>query len=297
MKSLYGFGILLSILLSVFLILRNYVNIDYAIPFGFIARWSIAWMGLSLFLALVTAIYRYRIEHDVRVRKQLRLVVTGSVIGLATPIFFSIYPEFFWNLETQYHLVSIVEFPNAIGSYIMVIFLSIAIFRYRLWDIENVIKKIILYLAIASILLIFYSFMLFLVDGFAIGLPRPLHFLILAVAVISLFLLKERLQGIIDRLFYREPYNSETVIEAFEKKVAGYYQPAELKEKILKGLDDIFHPLHLNFFQRRNKSDYVLAVLLTQNPCRRNNFLQHQQNLTNCFSVPVYFPLMKCNKM
>jgi len=68
-----------------------------------------------------------------------------------------------------------------------------------------------------------------------------IRFMALAISVILFLVLRDRMQRWIDQLFHRENYDSATVVSEFEEKLAGIYKGEELKEKIAKSLDEIFH--------------------------------------------------------
>jgi len=73
--------------------------------------------------------------------------------------------------------------------------------------------------------------------------------------VIIFLVLRDWLQRLIDRLFHRETYDSATVVSDFEAKLAGIYRLVELKEKIFRGMDDIFH---FSFFTFHLKKENLL---------------------------------------
>lgn len=263
---IYGIGFGISVVLSILLIRRNYFGIENANTFFVFSRWSIGWMGITLAFALITAIYRFKTTIELRLKKQVRLVLVGSVIGLITPILFSIYPEMIWRIEREYHLLTILEFPNAAGSLILITFLAVAIFRYRIWDIEIFIKRVVLYLGATLIILFFYFLLLFIVDIFAIQLVHPVNFLILVISVIIFLVFRDLIQQNIDRLFHREPYDSAYVVETFEEKLAGVYQSDELKEKIVRSLDDIFHFKTLLFALKKKNLTYKCVAQVGLEP-------------------------------
>lgn len=116
-----------------------------------------------------------------------------------------------------------------------------AVLRFRIWDIEVIIRKALLYLGATAVIILSYLFVVWLVDQFTAGTTDLIRFAILAFSVILFLVIRDRLQRLIDRMFHRETYDSATVVSEFEAKLAGIYRMVELKEKIVQGLDEIFH--------------------------------------------------------
>lgn len=239
---IYTISALSGAILSFFIIKRNYVFSEQnEMLFSLLSRWAISWMGILLTLALIVAVIQFVTLKDKLYRNQLRLVIIGSVFGLITPIVFSMNPEFFWRLERERHLLSLVEFTNAAGSYIMITFIAVAIFRYRIWEIETFIRRAVLYTITTALILLFYVFLINVLNLAAINLTPFLHFTTLAVALIIFLFLKDMIQYQVDRIFFREKYDAATVVGRFEEKLAGIYHENELIQAVRQSMNDIFH--------------------------------------------------------
>jgi signal transduction histidine kinase len=117
----------------------------------------------------------------------------------------------------------------------------VAIFRYRIWNIEVFIRKALLYLGAALIVVLSYLFLLFLVDRLTITETKITRFIVLAISVIIFLVLRDWIQRLIERIFHREAYDTATVVSNFEEKMAGIYRIEDLGSKIVKSLDEIFH--------------------------------------------------------
>lgn len=256
---IYAISALSGAILSYLIIMRNFsFSEEKEVIFGLGSSWSISWMGILLALALIAAIIQYVSLKDQQHRKQLRLVITGSVFGLITPIVFSINPEFFWKLETERHLLAIVEFTNAAGSYIMITFIGIAIFRYRIWEIETFIRRAVLYTLLTVLILLSYVFLINVLNLVAANLTPALHFTILGITLIIFLLLKDVIQYEVDRIFFREKYDAATVVGQFEEKLSGIYHEHELVREIRLSMSEIFHFEYFLFASEKNSHSYQI---------------------------------------
>ncbi len=257
---LYGISLLSGISSSAALVLRNYnPTPESGLIFTSLARWSVSWMGICLLLAFAAAIYQYVTIKDWLARKQLRLVIIGSAFGLLTPILFACNPEFIWKTEREFHLLSILEFPNATGSLLMISFLATAIFRYKIWDIEPFVRRAVLYILATILILFVYFAVLYFIEREAIRLTPSSQFMIMAVSILVFMLLRDKLQDIIDRIFFRKHYDTARVAAAFEEKLSGTYQTGLLKQQICHALDAILHFSHCYFFIRDPDGSFRLA--------------------------------------
>ncbi|MBE0648958.1 MAG: hypothetical protein IH596_14395 [Bacteroidales bacterium] len=215
-------------------------------PFFYLfERIVVLWMTLTFTLALAIVIFQFRTVKDTLSRNQLRIVITGTFFGFITPMSISLFYNSFIQFSAKYPLMSIVS--QGTGTLILISCILIAIFRYRIWDMEVLIRKALLYLSATIVIILAYLFLLYLVDLSTIRETRITRFVILALSVIIFLIFRDLIQRLIDRMFHRETYDSATVVSDFEAKLAGVYRFDELREKIVQGMDEIFHFKFLMF--------------------------------------------------
>ncbi|MBM3435136.1 MAG: PDZ domain-containing protein [Bacteroidetes bacterium] len=204
-----------------------------------ITRLSLLWMISTYFLAVAIVIFQFISIKETFSRNQLRLVITGSFFGIYTAIPIVFFDGWVQQIQAKYPYIMFNL--QGIGSLIMIGCILIAIFRYRIWDIEIFFRKTLLYIGATVIIIFSYLFLIFLINQLAINETNITRFLILAISVIIFLILRDGFQRLIDRIFHRESYGAATVVSNFEEKLAGIYRTDELKIKIAQSLDDIFH--------------------------------------------------------
>jgi len=224
-----------------------------------VERIDLKWLTFTFIIAIATAIYRYLTIRDSMMRNQLLIIITGSFFGLIMPV---LYTFFFDYVNQMGNFLYTVMIPHGIGSMIMICCILIAIFNYRIWDIEVVIRKALLYLGATAVIILTYLFLIWLVDQFTAGAADIIRFTALAASVILFLALRDRIQRLIDRLFHRETYDSATVISDFEAKLAGIYRFEELKQKIAEGLEQIFHFKSFVFSLKKSGLYYEPAFII-----------------------------------
>jgi signal transduction histidine kinase len=237
---------------------------DEQLSFPF-ERISGLFLTLMFVLALSIAIYQLIKTKDTLIRNQLRIVVLGTFFGLITDILFFIFYNRAYELWEKYP--NLVQISQGTGSLIMIVCLLIAIFRFRIWNIEIVLKKALLYVAATLIIIISYLGLLYLVEKFVHAETNLTRFIILSLSVILFLILRDWLQRLIDRMFSREAYDSATVVSDFEERLAGMYKHGELASGIAAGLDGIFHFRSFALNVKKNGRLYEPVVVIGNENC------------------------------
>jgi signal transduction histidine kinase len=210
----------------------------------------------SLFLAaLAIAVYQYFTIKNTLARNQLILLITGSFFVFVPLALLAFFYEWFVGVPWSHT----VEMSSAAGNLVLILCILTAIFRYRIWNVEVIVRKALLYLIATAIIILTYLLLIWLIDRLLDRQTNLLRFLILGVSVIFFLALRDRIQRLVDRIFHRETYDSATVVSEFEAKLTGIYRLDELKEKIFKAMDEIFHFRSFLFFLKKSGLTYETA--------------------------------------
>ena len=173
---------------------------------------GIAFVIVALLASVVSLFLRFRRAHGVE-RQQLKWVVAAaSVFGLALLI-----SSPFW--ETQ---EIVAEVLVTLTLPLIPIAAAIAILRYRLYDIDVVINRTLVYGALTATLAGAYLGSVLLLQLALSGLTENNSLAIAAstLAVAALFRpARSRIQAVVDRRFYRHKYDAARTLEAFSARL------------------------------------------------------------------------------
>lgn len=207
--------------------------------FSQINRSVLMWLTATYFIAVTVVVYQFFSIKDSLSRNQLRLVILGSFFGIYTAVFIVFFPDVAFTLSAGHPWFYTIA--QGTGGLVMIGFILIAVFRYRIWDISIIIRKALQYSTASLFIILTYLLLIFLVNQLISKESDLVRFFALAISVILFLVLRDRLQRWIDRLFHRETYDSATVVADFEEKLSGGYRIEDLGSRILEGLNNIFH--------------------------------------------------------
>jgi hypothetical protein len=156
-----------------------------------------------------------------------------------------------WLREVGYlpTIVGLVGWPVAVG---------IAISRYRLYDIDILINRTLVYgsLTAALALVYFADIVLFQALLRALtGQESQLAVVVSTLAIAALFNpLRRRIQGFIDRSFYRRKYDTRKTLEAFSAKLRDETDLDALSNDLVGVVRETMQPAHVSLWLRPDMS-------------------------------------------
>ncbi len=209
--------------------------------------WLLAWMATGA----ASQILRFIRVKDPIARQQTKWVVTGlAVLALAMVATFGaglLFPSLRTPGAANVRYVLIAVPVTFLGSAAVPAAIGLSILRYRLWDIDALVNRALVYGGLTGALALVFS-------GSVILLQRPVQLLtgqgrspfatvLSTLLVAALFSpLRNRLQEIIDRKFYRRRYNAQRAMSAFSARVRDEVDLDSLSAALLDIVDQTVRP-------------------------------------------------------
>jgi hypothetical protein len=132
--------------------------------------------------------------------------------------------------------------------------ITIAILRSRLWDIDTLINRTLVYGLLTASLLAVYLVLVFAGQSLLSSLLGHNNGLVLVgstLIVAALFQpLRHRIQAIIDRRFYRSKYNAAKTLETFSATLRNEVDLNQLREHLVAVVQETMQPAHISLWLR-----------------------------------------------
>lgn len=225
-----------------------------AAPFAIIAPCLLATSGT----AAAIQVYRYARRYTPVQRQQTKWVVFDFV---ALPLFIGYYvaPIFWPTLNTPgsvYRLSGIVVLLT--GFTPITLGIGIAILRHRLYDIDVIIRRTLIYGSLTAILAGVYFGMVVGLQSLVTALthqtnPQPVIIVVSTLLIAMLANpLRRQIQAAIDRRFYHTKYDAARTLEAFAATLRTETHLRELSEQLLAVVQKTMQPVSVSLWLRES---------------------------------------------
>lgn len=205
-----------------------------------------AWWGIGIFAQL----YRFvRVSGPVE-RQQTKYITFGATL---VAIAYCLYVPLRQLMEhmPRHDLAEVIFQMVAPYVYLMLvaaipITIALSILRYRLWDIDLIIRRTLLYSALTATLAVVYFASVVLMQSLLAlaGVTQSAFVVVVStLGIAALFTpLRQRIQYDIDRRFYRRRYDTEKILAAFASLASEQVDLDELSSRLLAVVEETMQP-------------------------------------------------------
>jgi phosphoserine phosphatase RsbU/P len=229
---------------------KNFIRLIYIIPFlypvivviysiiykkghiGFIFPIFFVQLLIYLFIGIFLFGKSYKKVTDITLRKSLRIINIGFLIGVTGIIYniilsFKQKPDFLVSPLLMLPCILVLAIPVSFGF---------SIFKYRILDTEFVVKKGLVFGIVTAIIIGLYFLVIYSLDNFLKGyIQGRSQFVTIAFILLFTFtfdFVNKKAKEFVDKQFYRERYNYRKSLLSFSRDLSFINNINELLEKI-----------------------------------------------------------------
>jgi hypothetical protein len=221
-------------------------------PFPLITPFGWPGMAAGLLAAAVAMIVRLRRARGVE-RQQLKWIASAaSVLPFA-----SLASVVSWYMG-WYLAASILPF---LAPVLIPLAAGYAVLKYRLYDIDVVINRTLVYGSLTATLVLVYFGGVVSIQGLFQAFTGRAEQSQLAVVVSTLGIaalfnpLRRRIQAFIDRLFYRRKYDATRTLEAFSHRLRDETDLETLNNTLVSAVRETIQPAHVSLWLRPREEE------------------------------------------
>lgn len=204
-------------------------------------------------------IYRYVRVFNFAQRQQTKWLFFGLAELIVLTILYDLIGSLIPGLGAP---DSLYQLANGTLTFVLFLFIplsvAIAILRSRLWDIDVLIRRTLVYTILTVILALIYAGFVLgfgsLVRGLLDQQQNPVVIVASTLVIAALFQpLRHGIQRVIDRRFYRRKYDATKTVEAFSATLRNEVDLSQLREHLLAVVQETMQPTHVSLWLRKSE--------------------------------------------
>lgn len=213
-------------------------------------------LGYPLFVitTIIWQVYRYRRASTSVQRQQTKWAIAGLFAVLVANQLFWLPSGFTPLGQTLYMPASFLFYQLVILALPITFF--IAIQRHRLYDIDTIINRALVYGSVTVVLAAAYAGCIIALQAISRALvpipggpDEPLTIVVSTLLIAALFQpLRRRVQRAVDRRFYRTKYDARKAVEAFGATLRQEVDIASFNERLLTVVQQTMEPAHVSLW-------------------------------------------------
>jgi hypothetical protein len=200
---------------------------------------------LCLAVMIFVLLHQYRTSHGA-MREKMRWLVFVSLLSGGGGLLLWFLPAFvFGHMLLTTQALGLLLVPIPVG-------LAVAILRDRLFDLDIIIRRTLVYSTLTGILALVYFCSVVLLQTLLHTFTGEVSQLVIVVSTLviaTLFIpLRQRIQTGIDRRFYRRRYNAEQVLASFGRRLHNETDIEQLRAAVVAVVEETLQPTHVSLW-------------------------------------------------
>jgi hypothetical protein len=243
--------------------IRNPFGLEAA-PWVAVAAYAILpLLPLCMLASALSLVMRYRRSRG-DVRQQIKWIAfAASLVALTyliAIVALFIHPSEIWLAAGLPLWLDLIEYAALLSITSVPITIGFAVLKYRLYDIDLIINRTLVYGSLTAILAGVYFGGVTATQALFRDLAGQQELPQLVVVVSTLLIaalftpLRRRIQSFIDRRFYRAKYDARKILEAFSVRLREETDLEALNEDLVEVVRETMQPAHVSLWLRPEKA-------------------------------------------
>jgi hypothetical protein len=224
----------------------------------FLGMTLLLWSTLAALFSPILRLYRSRVNERRQIEWFLFAAIPLTVfVGLIElDLLISTLTHDFMpqtvDILQDWHLLTPVLIVGALAPIVVPIFTYIAILKYRLYDIDILINRALVYGSLTATLVGLYLVGIVVLQRLFVALTgqqSTLAVVASTLVIAALFSpLRRRIQGFVDQRFYRRKYDAAKTLEAFSSKLRNETDLEALIDDLVGVVRETMQPAHVTLW-------------------------------------------------
>jgi hypothetical protein len=213
------------------------------------------WVFIGMVLSLCwSQVYRYGRVSSPAQRQQTKWVVFGTVLGVAGTAPFQLPLDLSLVGGDTPFVLLVLNMGFTLSFLLLPLSISVAVLRSHLFDIDILINRTLVYGLLTAMSALVYFGSIVVSQRVFVGLTgeqSTLAVVACTLVIAALFNpLRRRIQGFIDRRFYRRKYDAAKTLEAFSAKLRDETDLDTLSDDLVGVVRETMQPAHVSLWLR-----------------------------------------------
>jgi len=243
--------------------IRNPFGLE-AVPWVAVAAYAtLPLLPLCMLASALSLVMRYRRSRG-DVRQQIKWIAfAASLVALTYLIAIVasfIHPSEIWFAAGLPLWLDLIEYAALLSITSVPIAIGFAVLKYRLYDIDVIINRTLVYGSLTGALALVYFGGVTVTQALFRNITGHEQLPQLVVVVSTLLIaalfnpLRRRIQSFIDRRFYRAKYDARKILEAFSVRLRDETDLEALNEDLVEVVRETMQPAHVSLWLRPEKA-------------------------------------------
>ena len=243
--------------------IRNPFGLEAAPWVAVAAYATLPLLPLCMLASALSLVMRYRRSRG-DVRQQIKWIAfAASLVALTYLIAIVasfIHPSEIWFAAGLPLWLDLIEYAALLSITSVPIAIGFAVLKYRLYDIDLIINRTLVYGSLTGALALVYFGGVTVTQALFRNITGQEQLPQLVVVVSTLLIaalftpLRRRIQSFIDRRFYRAKYDARKILEAFSVRLRDETDLEALNEDLVEVVRETMQPAHVSLWLRPEKA-------------------------------------------